>query len=271
MIALIAGTGTLPSEACKKFLLTNQDFFIISLFPEDNFDALNQLIKGEKKIFAESFYKPSQIIRLLHEQKTTKALLIGKVDKQHLLKKIKLDWLGVKMLSSVLTKSDSNIMERILAEFEKHNIQVMHQDEVLDALLVPPGVLTGKLTPELEENSLFGLKTALILSANDIGQTVVVKDTMVLAVEAIEGTDACIQRGIQLGKTDIIVCKAAQPNQNKKFDLPTLGLKSLIPLKKGDVKVIAWLASHTLIAQKEAFIKKADELAITLYSVDIHN
>src|SRR5271170_6609070 len=115
MIAVIAGTGTLPSEACKKFLATNQDFFVVSLFPEDNFDALNQVTKGEKKIFAESCYKPGQIVTLLQEQKTTKALLIGKVDKQHLLKKIKLDWLAIKILSSTLTKSDSSIMERILA------------------------------------------------------------------------------------------------------------------------------------------------------------
>ena len=113
-----------------------------------------------------------------------------------------------------------------------------------------------------------GIATAQSISRIDVGQTVVVKNGMVLAVEAIEGTDRCIKRGIDLGKKNIVVCKATHAHQNKKFDLPTLGPTSLQNIKKGDIKVIAWQASKTLIAHKETFIKRAQELGITLVSVE---
>ena len=267
MIAVIAGTGTLPLEACKNLMIQGVAFFVIALFPENNLQELKTLTAGKVHIIAQDCFKPSQILKLLKAQKTTKVFFIGKVDKKHLLSHIKLDWLAIKLLASTVYKSDASIMKVILAELARHGIEVIKQDTVLKSLLVQPGVLTGTLTPELEANITMGIKTAMMLSLSDIGQTIVIKDTMILAVEAIEGTDACIKRGIDLGKTGVIVCKAAQLGQNKKFDLPTLGPASLENLEPGQVAAIAWLSTHTLIAQQEAFIKKAKELGITLISV----
>lgn len=266
MIAIIAGTGSLPVEACNVLLQENKDFFVLALFPEENGQELSATTAGKAAVIQQSFYKPGKIINLLKERGTTQTLMIGKVDKRNLLKKVKLDWYGVKLLASLLTKNDSTIMEKIVSELEKENISVIKQDDVLKALRVPPGVLTGKLTPELEENITFGIQTAQKISECDIGQTVVVKDTMVLAVEAIEGTDNCIKRGIELGKSDVIICKAARATQNKKYDLPTLGPGSLKNIKKGEVAAIAWLSTHTLIAQKNLFVRRAQELGITLVS-----
>jgi DUF1009 family protein len=111
-----------------------------------------------------------------------------------------------------------------------------------------------------------GINTAIQLSRLDIGQTVVVKDQMIIAIEAIEGTDQCIKRGIELGKSGVVICKAAHQNQNHKYDLPTLGPGSLENISKGDVAVIAWLHDKTLIAQQQEFIQKAQALGITLVS-----
>ena len=96
---------------------------------------------------------------------------------------------------------------------------------------------------------------------------ILVKDKMIIAVEAIEGTDECIKRGIELGKKDIVICKTAHNNQNKKYDLPTLGPSSLEQIKKGQVKAIAWHSNKTFIANKEEFIQKANELNITLVAI----
>jgi len=267
MIAVIAGTGTLPIEACKNLMTQGADFFVVSLFPENNLSDLEKITSGAIPVFPQNVFKPGQILDFLKKQNTKKVFFIGKVDKQHLLSHIKLDWFALKILASVLYKSDASIMESLLAELARHGIEVIKQDTILKSLLVPPGVLTGTLTPELEVNITMGITTAMQLSLSDIGQTIVIKDKMILAVEAIEGTDSCIKRGIDLGKTGIIVCKAAQLGQNKKFDLPTLGPASLEQLEKNQVSAIAWLSTHTLIAQQEAFIKKAQELNITLVSV----
>ncbi len=267
MIAVIAGTGFLPIEACKSLLSEKKQFFVIALFPEDNVIALQKATQQKCEIIAESAYRCGAVLDLLKQKTTKQVLLIGKVDKRALLKKIKLDWLSIKMLASVVYKSDATLMEKILSEFASHGIEVLKQDHILRPLLVPPGVLTGSLSPALEKDICLGIQTAKNISALDIGQTVIIKDTMILAVEAIEGTDECIQRGISLGKQDIVICKAAQPLQNKKFDLPTLGPKTLTQLSYGQVKAIAWDSEHTLISERDRFIQKAKTLGITLVSV----
>lgn len=267
MIAIIAGTGTLPVQACQKLLETKQPFFVLALFPDDNLSLLQTCLGGRAELIAQPFYKVGKILGLLKERKAKKVLFVGKVDKQHLLSHMKLDWLAVKLLASLASRSDSSIMERLLNELASHGIDVMRQDEVLDSLLVPPGVLCGKIDQQMQDDINIGMHVATQMSCCDIGQTVVVKDKMILAVEAIEGTDACIKRGIDLGKTGIVICKSARASQNRKYDLPTLGPKSLESIKQGEVKVIAWLSSSTFIAQQEKFIKLAESLNITLVSV----
>ncbi len=266
MIAVIAGKGRLPVHACQSLLEKQKPFFVIVLFPEDNLEQLQALVGNRAELVAQPFYKAGSILKTLKEKKTTHLLFIGKVDKQHLLSHIKLDWLAIKLLASLIYKSDSAIMERLLQELAQYNIEVISQADVLGALMVPPGILCGKMTNELENSIAMGINAAIKLSECDIGQTVVVKDNMIIAVEAIEGTDNCIKRGIELGKNNIVICKAARATQNKKFDLPTLGPSSLEHMKHGDVLAIAWLSSHTFIADQDEFIKKAQALGITLVS-----
>ncbi len=272
MIAIIAGTGTLPVEACKKLLnrpaeiQASEPFFVVALFAEDNLKELQQVVQDKAEVISQDCYKAGQVLDLLKSKHTTQLLFIGKVDKSHLLKKFKLDWLAIKLLSSLIYKSDAAIMERIVKELESHGISILRQDQVLDSLMVKPGILAGKLTENLATDVKMGIETAIKLSQLDIGQTVVVKDQMIMAIEAIEGTDQCIRRGIDLGKNGVVVCKAAHQNQNHKYDLPTLGPGSLNNISKGEVAVIAWLHDKTLIVQQEEFIKKATELGITLVS-----
>ncbi|MBM3893804.1 LpxI family protein [Candidatus Dependentiae bacterium] len=267
MIAVIAGTGSLPTEACKKLVQEGKAFFVICLFPEENQQQLQTVIGQGIELVAEKCFKAGAILRQLQERKTTQVLFIGKVDKNNLLKQLKLDWLALKIMGSLVTRGDKDVMEALLKELASNGMSTIRQDEVLDGLLVKPGILCGELTKTLEASIQLGIKTALTISKADIGQTVVVKNAMVLAVEAIEGTDACIQRGLALGKEGVVICKAAHQEQNKSYDLPTLGPKSLASFKPGDVAAIAWVASHTLIAEKEQFIARAKELEIVLVAI----
>jgi UDP-2,3-diacylglucosamine hydrolase len=272
MIAIVAGTGTLPVEACKSLLnrpieiQAAEPFFVIALFADNNLEQLQQVVQGKVEVISQECYKAGQVLDLLKLKKTTQILFIGKVDKSHLLKTFKFDWLTIKILASLLYKSDAAVMERIIKELASNGISVLRQDQVLNSLMVKPGILTGKLTENLATDVRMGIETAIKLSHFDIGQTVIVKDQMIMAVEAIEGTDKCITRGIELGKSNVVVCKAAHQNQNHKYDLPTLGPGSLENISQGEVAVIAWLHNKTFIAQQEEFIKKAKALGITLVS-----
>ncbi len=268
MIGIIAGTGSLPAQACKKLIEQKELFFIIVLFPLDNKNEIEQICNSSIPIICLTSFKASELIKTLQSFSTTHLFMIGKFDKLLLLKKIKFDWLTLSFLSSLMYKSDARIMQGIVDKFEKeYGIVVLKQDDLLDGLKIAPGVVAGELTQQLQNDILLGIVTAKSLSENDIGQTVIVKNGMVLAVEAIEGTDACIRRGIDLGRTGIVICKAVHPNQNKKFDLPTLGPNTLKPYKSGQIATIAWLSEYTLIAHQEEFIKLAKQKNITLVSL----
>lgn len=266
MIGIIAGTGRLPVHACQSLLEQKKPFFVVVLFPEENLDQIKQAVGDRAEVIAQKFYKAGMIKDLLVQKKTTHVLLIGKVDKQNLLSHVKFDWYAVKLITSLVCKSDSAIMEHLIQEFKSFGIEVLRQSDVLGSLMVAPGVLCGELTPALESNIEMGMKAAIKLSECDIGQTVVVKDNMIMAVEAIEGTDKCIKRGIELGKSNVIICKAARASQNQKFDLPTLGPSSLEGIQSGQVVAVAWLSTHTFIADQDEFVRKAKSLGITLVS-----
>lgn len=266
MIAVIAGTGSLPSEACRQLLRKQERFFVITLFPENNANELKQVVGDAVEVIPQTVFKPSVALEALKKRATTHVLLIGKVDKNHLLSKISLDWMATKFLASLVYKGDKTIMDAVVDELSQHNLQVMKQDDVLGGLLVKPGVVTGTLSDAIKRDITYGMNMALAIAHADIGQTVVVKDGMVLAVEAIEGTDACIKRGIELGGSNVVICKTARTDQNKKYDLPTLGPASLATFKPGDVAAIAWHSHCTLIAEQGIFVKRASDLGITLVS-----
>lgn len=266
MIGVIAGTGSLPLDACRQLQSSGKPFFVISLFPE-NKQSLEAGLNGAAPVFELPFYKVGTVLSFLQEQQATQVLLIGKVDKQHLLKKVQIDWLGVKLLASLMYKNDKAIMEKIVAVLGDHGMEVLSQDSVLGGLMVPPGILCGTMTEPLEREIHFGLEAARLLSRCDVGQTVIVKDAMIIAVEAIEGTDACIRRAIDLAHENIIICKGARFDQNRQYDLPTLGPKTIEGLTPGAVTAIAWQSTHTFIVEQERFIAQAQTLGITLVSV----
>lgn len=266
MIAVIAGKGSLPEEACRQLVLQQKNFFVIALF-EESASRLGNLLPQGVPIITQTHYKLGQIKAALLAEKATQVLFIGKVDKKDIFNHLKLDWYAIKLLASTINKSDASLMERCIAELQRHNISVVSQAEVLQHLHVQPGLLTGNYSVKIEQEVRLGMEIAQTISAQGIGQTVIMKDGVVIAVEAVEGTDACIKRGIQLGKEQLIICKTANKNHNKKYDIPTLGSASLEGIKKGQVAAVSWQAEQTFIADLDKFIARAQELDITLVAL----
>ena len=101
----------------------------------------------------------------------------------------------------------------------------------------------------------------------DIGQSVVIKDKMIMAVEAIEGTDCCIRRGCKLAKRNACIIKVAKPKQDKRFDIPAVGLQTLKTMKKHGANLLALEAGETIIVDQEDVIKYADKHNIVIMAV----
>ncbi len=268
MIALIAGTGQLPLRACSTLIEQNTSFMVVSLFPENNGQALAAVCDGHAEVLQKPYYKPSSIIAAVKSRGCNKLFFIGKVDKGALLKHISFDSMALSFFAKLTFKGDRDIMQGAINFLEDQGFSVLQQDEVLGGLFCKPGIICGELSEEDKKSIFFGLQKAREISAADIGQTVVVKDCMVIAAEAIEGTDACLQRAIALAQGGVILCKTAFKDHNRKYDLPTLGPATLAVLQAGDVKAIAWEAHTTLINDLELFKQKAQELNICLIAVE---
>ena len=150
-------------------------------------------------------------------------------------------------------------------EIESEGIIVMDQTELIKPLLPKPGVLTKRQpTPEELADMEFGFKMAKAIGGLDIGQTVVVKNRAVMAVEAIEGTDACILRGGFLGKGGVIVAKTAKPSQDQRFDIPGFGTKTMESMIHAGATGIVIEAGNTLVVDREKTIAMADAHNITI-------
>ena len=134
--------------------------------------------------------------------------------------------------------------------------------------MIPSGVL-GKKQPSAEqiEDVNYGYWLAKESGKLDIGQSVVIKDKMIMAVEAIEGTDKCIKRGCKIAKKNGRVIKVAKPAQDKRFDIPAIGLKTLKTMKKYKADLIAVEAGETIIVDQEEVVKFANKNNIVIMAV----
>ena len=156
-------------------------------------------------------------------------------------------------------------MNAIVQELESEGMEVMDQTVLIKPLLPKPGVLTKRKPTEKELADMeFGFKMAKAIGGLDIGQTGVVKNQAVMAVEAIEGTDACILRGGYLGKGGVIVAKTAKPAQDQRFDIPGFGTKTMESMITAGATGIVIEAGNTLIVEREKTVALADKHNITI-------
>ncbi len=156
----------------------------------------------------------------------------------------------------------------IIKELEKIGITALDQTIFIKNLMIPAGVL-GKLKPTQDQmqDVNYGFWLAKETGKLDIGQSVVVKDKMVMAVEAIEGTDVCIKRGCKLAKNGACVVKVAKPTQDKRFDIPAIGLRTLKTMHKYKASLIAVEANETIIVNQQKVIDYADKHGIVIMAV----
>ncbi len=263
IIGILSGIGHLPVEVAKSAKEQGYEVVAIGVVPD---------IDEELSAYADYYYdinigKIGKIISTLKKHRVTKVTMIGKVTKEVLYKagKIVPDLRAIKILATIPDRKDDTIMNAIVKELEGDGIHVMDQTEMIRPLLPQPGVLTKRKPTEAELADMeFGFAMAKAIGGLDIGQTVVVKNRAVMAVEAIEGTDACILRGGFLGKGGVIVAKAAKPSQDQRFDIPGFGTKTMESMIHAGATGIVIEAGNTLIVDREKTIAMADANNITI-------
>ena len=262
--ALIAGDGQLPVKMAEGATKNGLEVICISLS--------NDNVKDLKKVCSKVYScAPGEILKIkqiLQDEEIKQLTFLGKVHKGLILRRPKFDSKAIELLKSVQRLNDDQVMLLAVKELEAIGVTVLDQTLFIKNLMIPAGVL-GDLKPtEAQINDVqYGYSMAKEMGKLDVGQSVVIKDKMVMAVEAIEGTDRCIERGGKIAKKDGVVVKVAKPEQDKRFDIPAIGLNTLKTMKKFKLSVIAVEANETIIVEQDEVVKFANQNNIVIMAV----
>lgn len=228
----------------------------------------------EKEVEAFAWLHLGQVevlLRTLHERGVREVVLAGKVPKARLLadpQALRLDARALAFLSGLEDRRDDAILGAVADLLEAEGVRVRSQAELVPELVAPEGALGARApTPEELADVAFGWPLAKQVGALDIGQTIVVRDRAVLAVEAIEGTDEAILRGGRLGGPGACVVKVMRPDQDPRFDLPSVGPGTIGTLVEARARMLAVEAGCTLLIEREELLRQADAHGICLLGV----
>lgn len=261
---LIAGDGILPIKMAQYAKENGFEVVCISLAKDNQ----HELKKYCSKVYNCHPGEVNRIEAILKEENIKQLSFLGKVHKKVLLKLNKFDKRAIDLLKEAARLNDDKVMLMIVEELSKIGIEVLDQTIFIKNLMIPAGVLgKHKPTPEQLEDVNYGFWLAKEMGKLDVGQSVVIKDKMIMAVEAIEGTDICIKRGSKLAKKGAVIVKVAKPNQDKRFDIPAIGMKTLRTISHYNASLIAVEANETIIVDQEKVVKYADEHNIVIMAV----
>jgi DUF1009 family protein len=210
-----------------------------------------------------------KLVKFFRSEGVHEAIMAGKVEKVRLFQEnVKPDLEMVKVLMKTRDFKDDSLLSGVANYLKEEGIQLLDSTLFMKNCLPGAGVLgSRKPSAKVMEDIRFGFGIAKKIAGLDIGQTVVVKQKAILAVEAIEGTDRTIRRGSEVGGGNVVVVKVAKPHQDLRFDVPAIGLQTLKELIHSKASAFAFEAEKTLFLDQADFIEQADRKGIALVGV----
>ncbi len=211
----------------------------------------------------------ARIQGILKRAGVEEAVLAGGFRRMRAVAELRPDFGLVRVLARLRSIRDDVFLRAVAEDFEAHGIRIVSPASYLVQLLAPAGRLAGpELDQRMRRDVALGSEVAAALGRADIGQTVVVKDGHVLAVEAVEGTDACIRRGAALGGRGAVVVKRLKPGQDERFDLPAVGPRTLDVMAEVGATVLAVEAGKTFLLEAEQLVALAERARISVIAVE---
>ncbi len=263
-IGLVAGAGDIPVYFARK--AQEMGLTVVSVsFTDEIGEALAPFVH---KNYSISPVKGGKILKQFEADNIHDVVILGKVDKGMIFKPQMFDMVSLKFVMSLATRQDKNILTRLMEELEDRGITVIDQKEIMEELFPKKGVLT-KTQPSKKalEDIEFGFPVARYMADNEIGQTLVVKDKTVIAVEAVEGTDRTIERGCDLSQGECVVIKVSRTDQDYRYDSPGVGPKTLQGMIDGKASVLALEAGRVMVVEIEQVVDMADRAGLAIVCV----
>jgi hypothetical protein len=278
-LGLIAGNGRFP------FLLLDaaraQGFAVtVAAIREETDPEINHRGAIDDKVSVHwlSLGELSRLIDIFHKEGVSMAVMAGQVKHKQIFSSIRPDWRLAKLLLNLRTRNTDMLLGAVAKVLGDEGIELISSTTFLEPLLAQEGVLTGRAPDEEERQNIeYGLSVARSVAGFDIGQTVVVAAQACVAVEAMEGTDAAIERAGALMRTldedastlarRLTVVKVAKPKQDMRFDVPVIGIPTVEAMIAAGASCLSVEAGRTLLFDREALVDRADEAGIAIVAV----
>lgn len=265
-IGLIAGNGRFPFLVIEAARSLGHEVTVVAIREEA--DASLESIADDSLGIVIHWISLGQLgrcIAILKEAGVSRVLMAGQVKHTKLFAKVVPDLTFLSVLNRLRNRNTDSLIAAVADVLSENGIELVDSTTFLKPLLASAGELTKKNLSENETSDLvFGYEMADAIADLDIGQTIVVKDRAVVAVEAMEGTDDVIIRAGQLAGTGACVVKVAKPRQDMRFDVPVVGIATIRSMQKAGATVLSVDEGRTLMLDGDAVIKSADEACITI-------
>src|ERR1041385_7347571 len=271
-LGLIAGNGRFPLLVLEAARAQGFEVVVAAIKEEARPDIES---RGAAAVHWLSLGELSKLIDTFHREGVTRAVMAGQVKHKQIFSGITPDWNLAKLLFSLGTRNTDSLLGAVANVLAEEGITLENSTSLLEPLLTKAGVLTKRAPSEAEKKDIeYGRNVARQLAQYDIGQTVVIAEAAAVAVEAMEGTDATIERAGQImasvGKDDstlsraLTVIKIAKPNQDMRFDAPVIGVKTIETMQKTGSTCLALDAGKCLLLDGDAIITAADQANISI-------
>jgi UDP-2,3-diacylglucosamine hydrolase len=210
----------------------------------------------------------NKLIKAFKEDKVHQAVMLGGIKKTHVFTTVRPDFRTLAMATRLALWKDDDILREFAKELEREGIAICESTFGLEGILVEEGTLTSRAPSEKEwEDIRYGWEVAHDIGRLDIGQCVVIKDRVVVAVEAVEGTDGAIKRGGDLAKEGAVVVKRSKPQQDLRFDLPAVGPRTIEVMASVKAYVLAIEAGRTILLDREVVLERAKASRIAIVGI----
>jgi DUF1009 family protein len=271
-LGLIAGNGRFPFLVLDAARAHNLDVVVAAIKEETSSEIDSH---GAAAVHWLSLGELSKLIETFRREGVSRAIMAGQVRHKQIFSSIRPDWRLAKLLLSLGTRNTDSLLGAVAKVLADEGITLESSTSLLEPLLAKPGVLTTRAPSEEEHKNIeYGRTVARHMAQHDIGQTVVIAESACVAVEAMEGTDLTIERAGSIMKSlladastlnrALTVVKIAKPNQDMRFDVPVVGVKTIEVMKDAGASCLALDAGKCLLIDGDPIIAAANAVRISI-------
>ncbi len=279
-LGLIAGNGRFPFLLLEAARAHGAEV-VVAAIKEETDPGIDERAASDPGVRVHwlSLGELSRLIETFHREGVEQAVMAGQVKHKQIFSSIRPDWRLAKLLLSLRTKNTDMLLGAIAKVLGDEGIQLLSSTAYLEPLLAPAGVMSRRApTPSELADIAYGRKVAEAIAGFDLGQTVVIASQACVAIEAMEGTDAAIERAGTLMHSleadastltrSLTVVKVAKPKQDMRFDVPVVGMTTIETMARAGASCLALESGRTLIFDREKVIERADASSIALVALE---